>query len=335
MPAPRTEITEIVTGLGMLGFPDLDSAMVECPPELRNVDGAVWDRLVAAYRDGRHRVDFAAAWANGAAFLRAGEGLRGRRPILVEWKGPHRAPGDEVVPADLRVDHVYLVSCKYLSGILINASPAHLFDRCLRGGHGITGRDWYEEVAADAYQILYEVVLADLGPRVKVPPFVTDLTPADRLELKREVPSPWSSKAGAAYRAMAASVARASAERWRASMPRKADREAMVWRLLRIGSAPYFVLGASAQRTLRQRVDTPWDWRQRFDLRRFDVSGEAAGQPVVRWRATVRDRGSNDDLLVEGHVEIRWSHGRFAQPPEAKVYLDTPHHRVPGYTTIT
>jgi hypothetical protein len=28
---------------------------------------------------------------------------------------------------------------------------------------------------------------------------------------------------------------------------------------------------------------------------------------------------------------VRWSHGKFAQPPEAKVYLDTPHHQVPGY----
>jgi hypothetical protein len=39
--------------------------------------------------------------------------------------------------------------------------------------------------------------------------------------------------------------------------------------------------------------------------------------------------------VVEGHVEIRWSHGRFASPPEAKVYLDTPHHQVPGYWPLT
>jgi len=33
-------------------------------------------------------------------------------------------------------------------------------------------------------------------------------------------------------------------------------------------------------------------------------------------------------------VEVRWSHGRFAQAPEAKVYLDTPHTKVPGYLQI-
>ena len=42
-----------------------------------------------------------------------------------------------------------------------------------------------------------------------------------------------------------------------------------------------------------------------------------------------RDDGTERD--VAGHVEIRWSHGRFAQPPEAKVYLDTPMSSLPGY----
>jgi hypothetical protein len=38
---------------------------------------------------------------------------------------------------------------------------------------------------------------------------------------------------------------------------------------------------------------------------------------------------------VRGHVEVRWSHGRLAAPPEAKVYLDTPHDDVPGYFPLT
>nr|MDQ3758280.1 hypothetical protein [Actinomycetota bacterium] len=70
------------------------------------------------------------------------------------------------------------------------------------------------------------------------------------------------------------------------------------------------------------------------DLRRFDVWGDDAGQPVVRWTAQVRDRSAGEEHEVAGHVEVRWSHGRFAGHPEAKVYLDTPHHRVPGYITI-
>jgi hypothetical protein len=108
----------------------------------------------------------------------------------------------------------------------------------------------------------------------------------------------------------------------------------MLWRLLRIGSAPYFVLGSSPGGPLRLRIATPWDWRQEFRLTEFDVAAEAAGQPRVGWRALVRQRHTGLQRLVTGHVEIRWSHGRFAGPPEAKVYLDSPHAEVPGYIRL-
>jgi hypothetical protein len=54
----------------------------------------------------------------------------------------------------------------------------------------------------------------------------------------------------------------------------------------------------------------------------------------VGWAATVRDRTSRSETTVAGHIEVRWSHGRFGGPPEAKGYLDTPHHLVPGYFTL-
>src|SRR5215210_3300602 len=104
MPAAKTEVTEIVTGLGMLGLDSPAAAVASRPPEMRNVSDAVWERLAESLADRRLRFDVAAAWANGQAFLRAEEGLRGRLPLVVEWKGPTRAPGDEVVPADLRID---------------------------------------------------------------------------------------------------------------------------------------------------------------------------------------------------------------------------------------
>jgi hypothetical protein len=48
----------------------------------------------------------------------------------------------------------------------------------------------------------------------------------------------------------------------------------------------------------------------------------------------VRTRASGHDIEVAGHVEVRWSHGRFGGLPEAKGYLDTPHHLVPGYFAL-
>ena len=63
------------------------------------------------------------------------------------------------MPADLRVDHVYLISCKYLSKVLHNASPESLFDRRLVGGGTARSRvDWYDAVAPAEHQELYQLV---------------------------------------------------------------------------------------------------------------------------------------------------------------------------------
>jgi hypothetical protein len=333
MPATRTELTELTTGLGMLGrYEDPITAASARPPELTNIDEETWARLGAALKSSAHRHHALAAWANGRAFLRSEQALRGRPPLTVEWKGSHRAPGDEVVPVDLRVDHVYLVSCKYLSRILHNASPSHLFDHLLRGGPRATAADWYGEVAADAYQALYGAVRAALPRDSGLPPFAADLMAVHRLTLRTACTDAlWPT---AAYRQFAGAVGAASAVRWRRALTSKREQEAMLWRLLRIGSAPYFILGTANGRPLRLRITTPWDWRQAYELRRFDVWGDEAGQPVVRWSAEIRERDDGRVHGVAGHVEIRWSHGRFARPPEAKVYLDTSHHRVPGYVPL-
>ena len=129
MPDVLTEITEIVTGLAMLGIDSVDAALLARPNALKNVTAEHWDRLDDARAAGLHGVAFDAAWENGRLFLESDDGLRGRLPAVVEWKGPHQPPGFDLIPADLRIDHVYLVSCKYQSKILSNSSPSNLFER--------------------------------------------------------------------------------------------------------------------------------------------------------------------------------------------------------------
>src|SRR5215207_4064795 len=104
-------VTELATGLGMLGFDTLEVSLASEPREMVSVSPELWRTLQDLHQGGAFRQEFQAAWANGRAFFHAADGLRGRRPTMIEWKGAIRAPGDEVVPADLRVDHVYLVSC--------------------------------------------------------------------------------------------------------------------------------------------------------------------------------------------------------------------------------
>lgn len=329
MPADRTEITEVITGLATFGSADLGAALAAPPAAFGGVGGERWARLRDLHRAGRYRPEFAAAWRNGACFLAAADGLRGRPPAVVEWKGPQRPPGTEPIPADLRIDHVYLVSCKYNSRIQLNASPWSVFDPAAP----VAG-DWFAEVAPAELQGLYEVVCFESGLAPALPARAAALAPAQRRQLARALGrGPWTSPAAAdAYAGLSAAVAAASARRWRDALrASERVREATLWRFLRVAAASYFVLGSDGDRLVRLRVGSPWDWRQSFRLRRFDVEPVASRQPVVGWSATVDDRAGGESRTVAGHVEVRWSHGRFAGPPEAKVYLDTPHHEVPGY----
>jgi hypothetical protein len=117
-------------------------------------------------------------------------------------------------------------------------------------------------------------------------------------------------------------------------MPTDRQRLRLLWRLLRITTASYFVLGAHREDWIRLRIDSSWDWMQAFELRSLEVAPRSAGQPEVSWHAVVRCRSDRVELIIEGHVEIRWSHGRFLGVPESKVYLDTPHALVPGYNPL-
>ena len=335
MPALRTELTEIVTGLGMLGIKSLDEALKERPPEMLNVSSSNFDRLEKARTGGQHPLLFESAWKNGRAFLRSRDGLRGRRPRRVEWKGSHRPPGYEQVPADLRVDYVYMVSCKYRSRILHNASPVHLFDRLLstRRGRRI---NWYSEVAPYEYQNLYQACLKHLGTS-DLPESVNDLSSRNRKRLKKEFERTWPPGIVKPYRLFCNAVSRVSTDRWQKALSQhQALREEMLWRLLRLQSAPYFILGMTSSKCpVRFRVDTPWDFRQRYTFRSFEPEADTgAGQPTVNWRADLADKRSGAPMLVEGHVEVRWSHGRFRGAPEAKVYLDTAIDQTPGYSPL-
>ncbi len=180
MPGLKTEITELATGLGMLGV-GVGEGLATPPPEFLNVDEATWSRLASAFRSGAHDALFENAWANGRAFLSATDGLRGRLPRRVEWKGPDRQVEADPIPADLRVDHVYLVSIKTRSDVLANRSPARLFL-----GRSAP-RNWFLETAPDEYRSLYRAAVtyiaqegarpgdlesdpADVDPAVDGPP---------------------------------------------------------------------------------------------------------------------------------------------------------------------
>lgn len=330
MPALRTELTEIITGLGMLSEATPEEAVQNRPSVIRNVEARHWERLADALKDSNYRREINSAWENGRAFFHAKNGLRERRPLIIEWKGPHHPPGYDFLPADLRIDHVFLVSCKYLSRILANVAPAHLFHRALAIRDSRSDTDWFMLVAEKEYRQFYASVRTAL-PSAGLPANMDNLSQNDRQKIKKECARTWPGDLGAAYRVFSEAVSRESARIWNEAVSTRRERELLLWRILRFNPAPYFILGSTRSSWLRLRVATPWDWQQQFSLQDFVIEAEHSSQPRIRWIAQVFDRNSALTILVQGHVEIRWSHGRFCGFPEAKIYLDSSHNDVPGY----
>jgi hypothetical protein len=338
MPDDRTLVTELATALGTLPDADLTTSLYRRPAEVR-IDPATWHRLDDLHHAGHLADQFDLAFANGRALALADDGLGGRAPRIIEWTGGRRPPGDEVAPIDLRIDHVYLISCKYDSDILANTSPARLFHGLLATTGGWDRSDWYAARAPDEYQALYRACLEATG--LTDLPATADLCTRDEHDRLRRALKDRSypdEASRSAYGALCRAVSVASAQHWREALDSTGTSpELMLWRLLRIGSAPYFVLGIDRRTAepVQYRIASPWDWRDEFELMDFTIEAGHAGQPRVDWTGTFRHRRSVRTGTLSGHVEIRWSHGRFAQPPEAKVYLDTPMADLPGYHSLS
>ena len=72
----RTEITELATGLGMLGYDNPTEAICRLPEQFVDVTDKTWEQFAHAVDESLHRVDFAGAYRNGQVFLEASDGLR-------------------------------------------------------------------------------------------------------------------------------------------------------------------------------------------------------------------------------------------------------------------
>ncbi len=340
MPAELTIATELCTALGTLGYESILDMPSSPPKELERVGPSDWQSLLNTLKHSTHSKTLSCALINGNAFLHAHSALRGRLPAKVEWRGPTRTTGFEMVPADLRIDHVYLVSCKYASNVLINPSPTHLFDNLLQSRPTNPSKNWYLEVAKDEFNTLFQKTksyIEHLHPYSRMPDSYLSLTSQDKAFIKEVLSeNRWPSELFPYYQALCDVVASNTANRWKKNLKDIKLQELLLWRMLRISEAPYYMLGVSkdAKETLRLRIGTPWDWNSLFKLKGLEITPKSAGQPTVSWRAIVINKVTQKELYVQGHVEVRWSHGRFNQNPEAKVYLDTPHKELPVYFDI-
>jgi len=331
MATVKTKITEVVTALGVMGeHARLSDAMHSAqPPVIGNLAPGDWGEIVAAYDAGEHAAEFAAAFENGRHFFEVE--LGSAAPRAVEWRGNRKTLYHHDIPVDIRVNSVYLISCKYNSKVLLNPSPHALF----AGALAATGRGphWYEEVAPAEHAAFYRECIAAAG-LAGFPDAPGAMTKAQRDVLRKAFPRKLPAVLEGSYRRMARAVAAESARRWMAAA--KGRERDLLLKMLRISSVDYFFLGVQRGRPHRLKLLNSADWHARFALAGFSAWPAAESlQPQVQWRADLATRTeAKRQLTVEGHVEVRWSHGKFCGNPEAKVYLDTPVEDVPGYEAL-
>ena len=308
-------------------------------------------------------------------------------------EGHRTGPGDEVAPIDLRVDHVYLVSCKYLSNILFNVSPSHVFDSLLMG---VAHPDLPDGGRRSPPRRRGLVRRGGTRPstRRSTRPCVVAAAGADGTA--DAVPAPTSGARPTAARRVArrrASVRRCRDSdrrrcRWRCrsgrdraaasaspsvlARPARARRRPHDGAARRAGAVAACRLARRRQGALRRVVATTWheprrgagpsDARRRpagrarpcsgascasaapltsssarrpsarsgcasprrgtggssTSSRSIAVEPQPGGQPRVGWQAVVRDRVSHELHEVAGHIEVRWSHGRFGGFPRPR-----------------
>jgi hypothetical protein len=343
MASSRTRLTELGTAVGLVLEPSARWPDALDHLEVPGIARDVWHPALAeaAARPGAERDLLLRAVDNGRAFR--ARVLGGRRPERIEWTGSARTTWTSDVPRDLTVDGVWFVQAKFDSTCVLNTSPASLADALLADDGVATRRSWYAAVARAELAAYYDAVRADLAGATLLRPTgdglpddVRDLDGGHRRLLKAAMRGvPPSPAQDAAYAELSRAVSIETALRWqhRLRASSSAQRTQMLFRMLRIAGGPYWLLGTKGRRPVRLAVVDTRSWRDRFELRAFEVTAARVGQPQVDWRAVVRT-ADGDHRAVEGHCEIRWSHGKLQGNPECKVQVDTPLHQLPGYDPL-
>lgn len=351
MASAKTKLTELGTAVGLVDDPGAPFPEALEHLKIPGIAEEVWRPVVlgAAAGTGNGRDLLLRAVANGRAFRQTV--LDGRPASHVEWSGSHRSTWVSDIPRDLTVDDVYFIQAKYDSRCVLNTSPANLVDELLAEDDSSTRGSWYEEVALNELAAYYAHVRrrmpeqrgnllaagADATGDVGLPEDVRDLDRTRRQALRTFLGSaPADPATDAAYAELCAAVSSETARRWQRRLRNAspARRTQMLFRMLRIAGGPYWLLGTKGSRPVQLSVIDTRTWREHFELRRFDVSAGRAGQPQVQWRAVVRDVRTDEQTPIEGHCEIRWSHGKFSGNPECKVQVTTPLDEIAGYEPL-
>lgn len=331
MPSSKTECTELSVGFGILAienFLELQISQIE-----RYFEGT----LSKAKYD-RFRKEFLSNEALYRQMYNVGFGLRAiyppyNRVSSLRWAGPQQQAAMTTSAKDLIVANIP-VSVKENSDVVHNPSPFNLFVT-IPGGQvkAQSSENWYLEQAREEYQELYSFVRnkgLDHLPS-DVSEFERHIKRRQRKPMKNVIKQFSDTEKLAfkkLYLQMCHKVASVSAQIFNDNFQtsihgrsRNAVLEQITRHFFRLDAVDYILGGIDKNKAFAVIVPELTRWKSEWNI--TDVVAEPEldrEQSRVCFSVHYKNRTNGITGMAEFHTEIRWSHGKFQNNPEAKLY---------------
>lgn len=349
MASEKTEATELSVAFGVLG--------IEHPLVLSEDDiNARFEQTLSQEKYLRFSDEFLSP-VNSKLYKRLvdlGLKIRAKYPLLntvssIHWCGLEKQARTDSGARDLIAANIP-ISIKAGSNVLANKSPAYIFDSLPQGlPSPDRSENWYLLMDPPGYQNLYSFVRNIRLIRFDYPELVAEFervaSKNDREEVKDEIAKLTDGekkKFGELYLAMCRKVAEASAELFnrnflstmRGPSPKWVI-ESIVRNLFRIDSVEYIMAGTAGSKIYAIKMPSLSQWKKEWEIVDVQAFPELTrGQSRVQIVVQYKRKKEITIYLAPFHIEIRWSHGKFAQAPEAKLYKDFNWADIPFVETI-
>lgn len=345
MPTPKTECTELSVGFGLLS---LDPLKISAP-QIENY----WVDTLTPKKFNEFLRKFTTEEAYYRRFYAIGVNLRHSHKLFtnittVRWEGPQQQASSVTIPIDLLAANTP-ISVKADSHVVCNRSPYILFVSDPGGTLTPTrAENWYTVVAPDLYQSLYELArdMTGLNLPTSVIEYHQTVRGTSRKHLGKVIQTfstVDTEQFNQLYTPFCHEVAQQSAEIFNRTLNQSLDgpirnaiAENIIRRFFRLGDSEYVLCGLDGNNDFGVTVPALTSWkRSGWNFKRLIAQPDLLrGQSVVNFELVVEERNKRKEHSFPFHAEIRWSHGKFAGNPEAKLYKEFAWTEVPFFQQI-
>jgi DNA modification methylase len=335
MPSEKTEASEISVAFGILNIDD--------PTSLSDKDvNRFFQGSLSSEKYARFKQEFTNPKNNRLykRLLSLGNKLRSTYTLFsnvneLQWSGPRKQAKAASEAEDLIVANTP-VSIKASSNLLDNFSPFRIFQSIPSGTPPPDrSENWFFRTDPKGYQDLYAAVRnirLDHFPKT-VKNFESVANTNMREEIEEEI-SKLSGRQLATfnklkvemYRTIASKSANTFNANYKKSMlegSRTAIKQEIVRYLFRLGTKEYVLVGTDNTKSYAVLLPSLNQWIKDWEIIQVVASPDLEReQSIVNLAVEYRNKVDKTLYTANFHVEIRWSHGKFRQSPEAKLYKD-------------